>query len=71
MYAMLSAMSAASSRWTFAKRWRIESRISGRLCSASSVAVPPGSTSETRTKRPVTSWRSASLNAPTACLVAL
>ena len=45
------------------------SSTSGRLWLASSVAVAPGSTSETRTYRLVTSWRSDSLNAPTPCLV--
>ena len=47
------------------------SRTSGRLWLGSSVATAPGSTRETRTWRWVTSWRSDSLKAPTACLVAL
>ena len=38
---------------------------------ASSVATAPGSTSEIRTPRPVTSWRSDSLKAFTAHLLAL
>ena len=50
---------------------RMLSSTSGRLWPASSVAVAPGSTSETRTWRLVTSWRSDSLNAPTPCLVRL
>jgi hypothetical protein len=37
----------------------------------SSVSTAPGSTSETRTCRPASSWRSDTLNAPTPCLVAL
>lgn len=35
------------------------------------LSTAPGSTSETRTCRPASSWRSDSLNAPTPCLVAL
>ena len=50
---------------------RIRSRISGRLWEESSVATAPGSITETRTKRSVTSWRSASENALTANFVAL
>src|SRR5580704_459214 len=71
MYAIASAMSAAVRRSIDPKRSRTPSRISGRLCDASSVAVAPGSTSETRTCRAVISFRSDSLNAPTPCLVAL
>ena len=41
------------------------------MWSVSSVATAPGSTSDTRTPRPVTSWRSDSLKALTAHLVAL
>ena len=43
----------------------------GPVVAGSSVATAPGSTSATRTWRLVTSWRSDSLKAPTACLVAL
>ena len=50
---------------------RIAGRTSGRLWPASSVSTAPGSTSETRTWRRVTSWRSDSLNAPTPNFVAL
>lgn len=50
---------------------RTASSTSSRLCPASSVSVAPGSTSDTRTCRPVTSCRSDSLNAPIPCLVRL
>ena len=41
------------------------------MWSVSSVATAPGSTSDTRTPRSVTSWRSDSLKALTAHLLAL
>src|SRR5215472_13697363 len=67
MYAIASAMSSAA---MVCPNWlRMLSSTSGRLWLASSVAVAPGSTSETRTYRLATSWRSDSLNAPTPCLV--
>src|ERR1022692_1600322 len=61
----------ACSRVMLPKRCLIWSSTSGRLWPASSVSVTPGSITETRTCRVVTSWRSASLTAPTPYLVAL
>ena len=44
-------------------------RTSSRTWVTSSLSVAPGSTSDERTWRAVTSWRSASLKTPTPCLV--
>ena len=63
-------MSSDSSR-SSSKFPRIASWISARLWLTSSVATAPGSTTDTRTCRSVTSWRRPSVNAFTANLVAL
>ena len=47
----------------------VDLNLLGRLWLASSVAVAPGSTRDTRTYCPASSWRSDSLNAPTPNLV--
>ena len=43
--------------------------VSSRTWVTSSLSVAPGSMSDERTKRPVISWRRASLKTPTPCLV--
>ena len=71
MYSIASAMSSAVSRSTPSKRLCAASRSSGPICSTSSVMTAPGSISETRRWRVANSCRSASLKAPTPCLVRL
>src|SRR5664279_5068232 len=63
--AMDSAMSWLCSISIGPKVARIPSITSGRLCVASSVITAPGSMTDTRTWRRVTSWRNDSENATT------